>query len=534
MNLILKSILNKIPGGIMRKLIGQSICDAIINYAMCSEDEIIDYSEVLFNKYGNKILLQKNIFKNLILFLPTKTIFEIANNLNISSHNEEDTRLTIVKQGFGFHNQKKSIIILTILGLDPDFFLPNPEIEEKRIENVLTPSHSLHKYQKNIKDRAIQYLLSTEHSNRLLIHMPTGAGKTKTAMEILSDYLRSRSVLGGFDKSAFIIWLAHSKELCDQAYESFSHTWKLRGDTEINSFKLYGESKIDNNIFNVETSIIFVGFQKFNSILSSKDQETVALKKHIIDNVKLVIVDEAHKSLAATYENTINSLTERYAGVQLIGLTATPGRTASKKDVENDLLAHFYNSTKVGITDDYGIEIENPIHFLQDLGVLAEIEREELMTETQIQIAEQEFKDLKIFGDEKLKRILKDLSVNPSRNKLIIEKIKRCYERGDSILIFACSVEHCIILQSLLNYTNIESQIILGSTSKIGREENIKRFKNGDLKILINFGVLSTGFDAPNLNTLIITRPTTSLVLYSQMVGRALRGPLNGGNKKID
>ena len=53
-----------------------------------------------------------------------------------------------------------------------------------------------------------------------------------------------------------------------------------------------------------------------------------------------------------------------------------------------------------------------------------------------------------------------------------------------------------------------------------------------DLNILINFGVLTTGFDAPQINTVIIARPTFSIVLYSQMVGRALRGPKNGGNKK--
>src|SRR5690606_1303321 len=436
------------------------------------------YSEVLYSKYGNHIFLEKNIFKSLILFLPASAVYQIAENTGITYQNDEEARQQIIKLGFGFHNYNFSTTVLSILGLSVDDFLPDSEPIDEPYSSQIEPSYKLHRYQKNIKDKTVQYLLSTEHSNRLLIHMPTGAGKTKTAMEILCDYFRSRSVLGGFDKSVFVVWLAHSKELCDQAFDTFSNTWKLRGDTEINAFKLYGDYGFDDKIIESDKAIIFVGFQKFNALLNSKNLTNQKLRKAILDNVKLVIVDEAHKSLATTYENTIRTLTDSYAGVQLLGLTATPGRTASHQDFENDMLSHFFNSTKIGLIDDFGIDIENPIEYLQNLGVLAEIEREELMTDIQIQIAEKEFKDLRIFGDDKLERILKDLSINPSRNKLIIEKIKTLYEEGDSILIFACGVEHCVILQCLLNFHNIESQIIIGSSSKIEREKNIKRFKN--------------------------------------------------------
>ncbi len=532
MDPILKSLLDNISNGVTRKLIGQNICDAIISYAFNSDNVKIDYSEVLYSKYGNHILLDSSVFRSLILFLPATTIYKIADEARLAYQNDEDARHLIIERGFGLHNYNWSTLVLSTLGLSVDDYLPETEVQDETYQNIIEPSYGLHKYQKNIKDKAVQYLLSVEHSNRLLIHMPTGAGKTKTAMEILCDYLRSRGILGGFDKSAFVVWLAHSKELCDQAFDTFSYTWKLRGDVEINAFKLYGDYGFDDKIIESNNAVLFIGFQKFNALLNSKNPKNRALRKAIVDNVKLVVVDEAHKSLATTYEKTINTLTESYAGVQLVGLTATPGRTASHQDFENDMLAHFYNSTKIGLIDEYGIEIKDPIRYLQNLGVLAEIEREELMTDIQVQLAEQELKDLRIFGDDKLEKILNDLSVHPGRNKLIIEKVKGLFEQGDSILIFACGVEHCVILQSLLTYNGVESQIILGSSSKRERENNIRRFKAGDLKILINYGVLSTGFDAPNLNALIITRPTTSLVLYSQMVGRALRGPLNGGNKK--
>ena len=124
------------------------------------------------------------------------------------------------------------------------------------------------------------------------------------------------------------------------------------------------------------------------------------------------------------------------------------------------------------------------------------------------------------------------IATDPHRNAQIIEKIKEHFLLNNSILVFACSKDHCIILQRLLKSEEIESVVILGETNKHIRGQSIKDFKNNKLKVIINFGVLSTGFDAPNLNTLIIARPTKSVVLYSQMVGRALRGPRNGGNEE--
>ena len=95
----------------------------------------------------------------------------------------------------------------------------------------------------------------------MLIHMPTGAGKTKTAMEMASDYLRCKSVLGGFDNSGFVLWLAHSKELNDQALETFTNTWRLRGDYKIDIFKIYGDTEYPKEILESERAFVFVGFQ---------------------------------------------------------------------------------------------------------------------------------------------------------------------------------------------------------------------------------------------------------------------------------
>jgi DNA repair protein RadD len=524
--------LKNITEGNLRDLIGQNICDAIVNYNIYINKIQVDYVEILENKYGKYLLFEKSVFSKLIIFLPEKKIKEIAQVFGLKFKDTDDAREKIIIKGFGYKTFEFSKTIISVLNLDPDEYLPNPTEVIDEFDNKVKPNFSLHNYQKNIKDVVVKNLLNPRFTDRMLVHMPTGSGKTKTAMEISSDYLRCKSVLGGFDKKVFIIWLAHSKELCDQALETFVNTWRLRGDYEIDIFKLYGDNDYDEKILDTDRAFLFVGFQKFNAMIASKNPLQRKIKEKILNSINLVIVDEAHKSLASTYEKSIKLLTENSAGIQLIGLTATPGRSSNTEDGENNFLAEFFNSTKIGMVDDFGIPIENPINFLQELEILAKIDREVLMSDVQIKLTEKELKDLRLYGDEKLGKILNDLASNPGRNKIIIDKIRELIDKNDSTLIFACNVEHCIILQTLLKATGIESGTILSSTAKIDRENSILKFKSGELKVLINYGVLTTGFDAPILNALIIARPTSSLVLYSQMVGRALRGKFNGGNER--
>ena len=89
-------------------------------------------------------------------------------------------------------------------------------------------------------------------------------------------------------------------------------------------------------------------------------------------------------------------------------------------------------------------------------------------------------------------------------------------------------LEHNRILKTLLTEAGIVSETVDQGTNN--RNSIINRFKDGNLNILLNFGVLTTGFDAPKTNICIIARPISSIVMYSQMVGRILRGPKNTGN----
>ena len=89
------------------------------------------------------------------------------------------------------------------------------------------------------------------------------------------------------------------------------------------------------------------------------------------------------------------------------------------------------------------------------------------------------------------------------------------------------------MLSAALTMQGIKNGHVFGDMDPVERRNVISRFKDkeDDLNILINYEVLTTGFDATNIQCVFITRPTNSVVLYSQMLGRGLRGPQMGGNE---
>jgi superfamily II DNA or RNA helicase/tetratricopeptide (TPR) repeat protein len=132
------------------------------------------------------------------------------------------------------------------------------------------------------------------------------------------------------------------------------------------------------------------------------------------------------------------------------------------------------------------------------------------------------------FRPEKITEIGND----PKRNKLILDiisKIKSEYGRK-KILFFGCSIEHSREIANALKILyDMKSRYV---DSKIGidqRVDAIEQFRNGDVEVLCNYDVLTTGFDAPNIDCVFVGRPIKSTLLYTQMIGRGLRGAKSGG-----
>ena len=104
------------------------------------------------------------------------------------------------------------------------------------------------------------------------------------------------------------------------------------------------------------------------------------------------------------------------------------------------------------------------------------------------------------------------------------------------VLVFAATVAQAQLLSAILVARDVRSEVVTGTTSARVRDRAIRTFKSDNevSMVLVNFGVLTTGFDAPEASAAVIARPTKSLVLYSQMVGRAIRGPKAGGTEACE
>jgi len=354
---------------------------------------------------------------------------------------------------------------------------------------------------------------------RVVLHMPTGAGKTRTAMHVVSRFLNA-------SEPTIVVWLAASAELLDQAVDAFQSAWSRLGNREIDIVRFWGSH--DPDLTAISDGIIVGGLQKMHAWRTREHLSVLRFAK----SVKLVVVDEAHQAIAPTYSALIETLVETGSFNALVGLTATPGRTWS--DIAADeRLSEFFGEQKVML------EIEgwdDPVSFLIEEGYLARptFRRLEYEPTPDLKHRMERADDT---DDDFDPDLLDDLAVQVGRNVAIIEETKRLIEAGHHrIILFGASVHHAKLLASALIAHEFDARVVTGTTGTASRNRIIKAFRGTSPKpmILCNFGVLTTGFDAPNTSAAIIARPTKSLVLFSQMVGRTIRGPKAGGNESCE
>ncbi len=405
-----------------------------------------------------------------------------------------------------------------------DFFevkeeAPDEENEQKEYnpKQFITSNYPLFVHQERA---ALNIKSILAGHRRVLLHMPTGAGKTRTSMNIICDFLRS-SIQQRQKK--LVVWLADTEELCEQASDEFCKAWHYLGSGEVCQQRLYGN--YDLPLSDLEPGFLVAGLAKLNSRFEKDQQAMIELAR----SCSLVVFDEAHKILAPTYQHAVELFME--AGTaKLIGLSATPGRT-TKDYEENRKFAEFFDRQKVTL------EVEgydNPIEFLQDQGYLAHVHYHDLPYESKdLKLTANELKSL-ADRDDVPERVLAELGNDTVRNIKILSLALDLIKENKKIILFACSVPHTEALHALLKYKGVKVGSVTSNTDKNERRSTIESYKKGDLDILVNFGVLTTGFDAPITNVALIARPTTSLTLYSQMVGRAARGTKAGGNENCD
>lgn len=408
-------------------------------------------------------------------------------------------------------DRSKCLTFLKWAGL-PDCFAPvikEPFVAEEVCRVSDAPYKILKDYQIPIFLKAQKEL--DNNLARFVLQMPTGSGKTRTAMEVITDFINSSTEPG------VVVWLVHSEELCEQAHECFSEVWSHVAKKRLILCRCWGkEGKLPESLSS--PAFIVAGFQKMYSLLI-KDPDAFSSIK---DKVKLIIVDEAHKVIAPTYEKVTKSLMG--LNTKVIGLTATPGRSFIDHE-QNRALSDFFFNLIFSIETPEGVSV---ISYLRDKNILSKLLVDPIISTTEIQMDSSEKKYIEKYFDFPpgfLERIGKD----HLRNIEIIKRLERECQNKKNIIFFSCSVEHSKFICSMLLYLGYKAVHVDGSTDKGLRKQHINDFKNGLVQVICNYGVLSTGFDAPKTDVICISRPTASIVLYSQMVGRGLRGPGIGG-----
>ncbi|MCW5959119.1 MAG: DEAD/DEAH box helicase family protein [Pyrinomonadaceae bacterium] len=357
-----------------------------------------------------------------------------------------------------------------------------------------------------------------------MLVLPTGGGKTLTAAYWLAkNYL---------DRNKKILWIAHRHELLNQAKLAFREKLAFadvfKHKESINYRPVSG---IHDRAVNIkkEDDIIFASKDSINSNLEH-------LGKNWLNDLNEVflVIDEAHHATAKTYRRLIENLRGKCKNVNILGLTATPFRTAED---EQGLLKKVF-------PDDIVYKID--LRALIRLGILSEPIFEDVETKFDFarEIGDQQLEKLRTSHldlDSLGRDTIKTISENRERNLAIVNRYVKNKEKYGQTLVFALNQDNAIALNRLFRDKGVKSDYVISAVkdeflgvSRSDREnpEKIDRFKRGEIEVLINVNILTEGTDLPGVQSVFLARPTVSTILMTQMIGRGLRGVKAGGTAK--
>ena len=380
--------------------------------------------------------------------------------------------------------------------------------------HFLAPRYPLHDYQRQVLydtlDALNVYDQTRVGERRVVAHLPTGAGKTRIACHAAACLMNQRSSEG-----KVVVWLASSEELCEQAAESLELAWSQLGNRDVSIHKYWGSHSTALDY--LEEGFLVAGLPKLWHAVSRASGALAPLA----NDTAAVVFDEAHQAIAPTYAD----ITERLlvSGPPLIGLTATPGRSHEVGE-EDRKLSEMFNHKKVSI-DPQGHD--SAVTYLIRHDFLAEPEFVPIYSDLGIEVRDPASPSDYSLGD------LAAIGKDEQRRELVASLVQEAVIRHRRTIVFCPSVANAIGSAEELHTPSLRTEAIVASTPSDERKKIIDDFRSaeGGPMVLFNYGVLTAGFDAPKTSCVIVARPTTSLVLYSQMVGRAMRGRRSGGNR---
>jgi superfamily II DNA or RNA helicase len=391
----------------------------------------------------------------------------------------------------------------------------------------------LEDFQTELCRRLLDLLAGGPGNNRGILTLPTGAGKTRTAVEAL---IRWR--LGATERRT-LLWIAQSEELCEQAVQAFREVWIDQGHRPegvretLSVYRLWGGGRV----IPASAGVVVASIQKLHAIVRGEDdgaEETDERKQELAamaGQIGAVVIDEAHRMLAPSYTEVLDFLGIELARgasstVPMIGLTATPYRTLD--DETRRLVTRFHG--RLLAPSNLG---EDPIAALRERGVLSRPVHKIVLHAGPVHSVDDDPKYREYyerFGDLH-PELVGQLGQERPRNQQLLGVLLELPADWPT-LFFACSVEHAKAITVLLARRGRIAATVSGETRPATRRFLIEEFRAGRISVLCNYGVLTTGFDAPRVRALVISRPTASPVLYEQMIGRGMRGPRFGGTEE--
>ncbi len=342
-------------------------------------------------------------------------------------------------------------------------------------------SFTLRPYQQEAVDATLAHF--RRHLEPAVIVLPTGAGKSLVIAD-LARIARGR-----------VLVLAHVKELVAQNHAKY-------------------------RALGLEADIFAAGLQRKEShgkVVFGSVQSVARNLEQFHGEFSLLIVDECHRIGEADdsqYQQILTHLRRANPKLRLLGLTATPYRLG-----KGWIYRYHYHGMVRG--DEKALFrdciYELPLRYMIKHGYLTPPERLD-MPVVQYDFSRLQAQANGLFSEADLNRELKQQKrITPH----IISQIVEFAAERRGVMIFAATVEHAKEVTALLPAE--DAALITADTPGPARDALIEAFKHQQFRFLINVSVLTTGFDAPHVDLIAILRPTESVSLYQQIVGRGLR-----------
>lgn len=386
----------------------------------------------------------------------------------------------------------------------------------------LTPLPELVEFQVKLKEQMLEVLELQGDKTRSMVTLPTGGGKTRVAVEAFIDWMQPR-----FSEGKYLVWIAQSEELCEQAIKCIEQMWSGREYiSTLRIYRFFGNREIP--VEELRGGVVVASIQKLFYRTVANDESLT----EILKGTGAMIIDEAHRAVSSMYDSLLSRAEEICPELfPICGLTATPGRSCFTDNLEISKLVDRFDAYL--IKPDLGREYAtDPVRYFRENRYLAKANhlvfpsgREYTLTDDEINEPKHDHYELLSPG------FLNRLASDNRRNLVIINKLLSL-PKGTPTLVYACSVEHASLLSVILIENGRTAGVISAETPMTIRRGLIQAFKSGEVEFLCNFGVLTTGFDAPATECIVICRPTTSEILYEQIIGRGLRGPRFGGTEE--